>query len=372
MSEQEWLYQIVNWSGSQEEYISRLQQRSNAPGDSESLNEWEDQFQQIRKTAEQEMDAWGRGGTPTPYSAHFLLQKVTHLYHGFYWFLQRFQSSPQRQTRTAEYPGYLNKGNQGPEISGDHNGNLNISVGDESSGTEMKREEMTERMASEDWYPKKGGKSQNGSHPVPIGEHQLPPLPYPYDALEPYIDEKTMRLHHDEHHRSYVEGLNKAEKEMQKARKNDDYSLIKHWEREAAFNGAGHYLHTIFWNVMTPNGREKATGPIAEEIDQTFGSFQKLQQQFSEAAKNVEGGGWSMLIWSPRSHRVEILQAEKHQNLSQQDMIPLLVLDVWEHAYYLKYNNNREDYVKAWWHVVNWDTVNERYMQAKRVQWHPY
>ena len=209
-------------------------------------------------------------------------------------------------------------------------------------------------------------------HPIPIGEHTLPPLPYPYNALEPYIDEKTMRLHHDKHHRSYVEGLNKAEKEMEKARRSGDFSLIKHWEREAAFNGAGHYLHTIFWHNMTPKGGGKATGAIAREINRIFGGFQPFKQHFSAAAEKVEGVGWALLVWAPRAHRVEILQAEKHQNLSQQDVIPLLVLDVWEHAYYLKYNNDRKKYINAWWHVVNWDDVNERFLEARRVRWKPF
>lgn len=208
--------------------------------------------------------------------------------------------------------------------------------------------------------------------PVPIGQHTLPPLPYPYNALEPYIDEQTMRLHHDKHHRSYVDGLNQAEKKMAEARKNSDFSLIKHWEREAAFHGAGHYLHTIFWNIMSPQGGGKPDGKLARQIDQDFGSFEAFKKHFSQAAEKVEGGGWAILVWSPRSGRLEILQAEKHQNLSQWDVIPLLVLDVWEHAYYLKYQNNRAGYIEAWWNIVNWPHVAERYEQASRLRWTPY
>ena len=197
--------------------------------------------------------------------------------------------------------------------------------------------------------------------PVPIGGHRLPPLPYPYDALEPYIDERTMRLHHQKHHASYVDGLNKAEKMMQMARDTNDFELLKHWEREAAFNGAGHYLHTIFWNVMSPDGGGKPSGAIARQIDRDFGSFERFKRHFSAAAEKVEGGGWALLVWSPRSHRLEILQAEKHQNLSQWDVVPLLVLDVWEHAYYLKYQNERRKYIDAWWNTVNWNHVDERF-----------
>ncbi len=208
--------------------------------------------------------------------------------------------------------------------------------------------------------------------PVPYGKHTLPPLPYNYNALEPYIAEEIMRLHHLEHHQSYVDGLNKAEREMEVARRTGDFDLIKHWEREAAFHGAGHYLHTIFWNVMSPTGGGKPIGEIAKQITKDFGSFEKFKQHFSEAAKNVEGVGWAILVWAPRAHRLEILQAEKHQHLSQWDVIPLLVLDVWEHAYYLQYKNERESYVDNWWNVVNWNHVNERFEKARKVLWQPY
>ncbi|GEL76226.1 superoxide dismutase [Tenuibacillus multivorans] len=214
------------------------------------------------------------------------------------------------------------------------------------------------------------GFSQNPA--IGIGQHKLPPLPYAYNALEPYIDERIMRLHHDKHHRSYVEGLNKAEKEMQKARQNNNFDLIKHWEREAAFNGAGHYLHTIFWNVMHPDGGGKPKGELSNAINQSFGSFDQFKNHFSEAAKKVEAVGWAILVYSPRSHRLEILQAEKHQNLSQWDVIPLLVLDVWEHAYYLQYENNRGKYVDNWWNVVNWNEVEKRYREAQKVKWKAY
>ncbi|CAM3618113.1 Fe-Mn family superoxide dismutase [Marinicrinis lubricantis] len=207
---------------------------------------------------------------------------------------------------------------------------------------------------------------------VPIGKHTLPPLPYAYNALEPYIDEKTMRLHHDEHHQSYVNGLNQAEKKMMEARRSGNFDLIKHWEREAAFNGAGHYLHTLFWETMSPEGGGKPEGAIAEQIRNDFGSFDAFKKHFSQAAEKVEGGGWAILVWSPRSRRMEILQAEKHQNLSQWDIIPLLPLDVWEHAYYLKYPNKRAKYIEAWWNVVHWPSVNERFRKARELKWQPF
>ena len=213
-------------------------------------------------------------------------------------------------------------------------------------------------------------RAQTGA--VPIGQHTLPPLPYDYDALEPYINKEIMRLHHDQHHKSYVEGLNKAEKEMQQARLSNNYNLIKHWEREAAFHGAGHYLHTIFWNIMSPHGGGHPSGMLMREINQSFGSFEKFKHHFTEAAKSVEAVGWAILVWSPRSRRLEILQAEKHQNLSQWDVVPILVLDVWEHAYYLQYKNDRKKYVDNWWNIVNWREVERRFHEAQQLKWQPF
>lgn len=207
---------------------------------------------------------------------------------------------------------------------------------------------------------------------VPIGGHRLPPLPYPYNALEPYIDEKTMRIHHDKHHQSYVDGLNKAEKKLEEARKSGNFDLIKHWERELAFHGAGHYLHTLFWTIMNPKGGGTPEGELAKQIKKDFGSFDRFKKQFTEAADKVEGGGWAILVWSPRSHRLEILQAEKHQNLSQWDVVPILALDVWEHAYYLKHQNNRKDYINDWWNVVYWPEAQERFKQARQLKWEPF
>jgi len=216
-----------------------------------------------------------------------------------------------------------------------------------------------------------GTSSGMPDQPVPIGGHKLPPLPYSYKALEPWIDEKTMRIHHDKHHLSYVEGLNTAEKKLEEARRTGNFDLVKHWERELAFNGAGHYLHTLFWNVMSPKGGGKPSGALLDEITRSFGSYDAFKKQFTEAAGKVEGGGWAILVWSPRSHRLEILTAEKHQNLSQWDVVPLLPLDVWEHAYYLKHQNDRAAYVRDWWNVVNWPYVAERFNKARQLQWAP-
>jgi superoxide dismutase, Fe-Mn family len=207
---------------------------------------------------------------------------------------------------------------------------------------------------------------------IAIGEHKLPALPYGYGALEPYISKRIMELHHKKHHKSYVDGLNKAEKELEKAREVSDFTLIKHWERELAFHGSGHYLHTIFWYIMSPQGGGWPKGNLLKQIEKDFTSYEDFKAHFSAAAKNVEGVGWAILVWSPRSHRLEILQAEKHQNISQWDTIPLFLIDVWEHAYYLQYENEREKYINRFWNVVNWEYVEKRFNQAKKLKWKAY
>jgi Fe-Mn family superoxide dismutase len=197
--------------------------------------------------------------------------------------------------------------------------------------------------------------------------HELPPLPYAYDALEPYIDEQTMRLHHDIHHAGYVKGLNNAEAKLAEARASGDYGLIKHWSREAAFHGSGHFLHAIFWPNMIAASQAKAApgGALAAAIDRDFGSFDAFKAQFAAAANAVEGSGWAIFAYRPADDSLVILTAEKHQNLTQWGVIPLLVLDVWEHAYYLKYQNRRAEYVDGFFNIINWDDVAGRYESAR-------
>jgi Fe-Mn family superoxide dismutase len=197
--------------------------------------------------------------------------------------------------------------------------------------------------------------------------HELPPLPYPYDALEPHIDEQTMRLHHDIHHAGYVKGLNNAEAKLAEARAAGDFALVKHWSREAAFHGSGHLLHSIFWPNMISASEAKSApgGALAEAIERDFGSFEAFKAQFIAAATAVEGSGWGILAYRPSDDALVILTAEKHQNLTQWGVIPLLVLDVWEHAYYLKYQNRRGEYVKNFFNIINWENVAASYKEAR-------
>lgn len=200
---------------------------------------------------------------------------------------------------------------------------------------------------------------------VPPGQHKLPPLPYGYDALQPIISSTTLRIHHDKHHKAYVNGLNKAELKLVELRRIDDFDLIKYWENELAFNGSGHILHSIYWTIMAPIGTGGRPGrETLNQINRYFGSFNAFQRQFTNAADKVEASGWTVLTWQPTWRRLEILQAEKHQNLTQWSGIPILVVDVWEHAYYLDYQNRRQEYINAWWNLVDWNEVERRLLLA--------
>jgi Fe-Mn family superoxide dismutase len=196
-------------------------------------------------------------------------------------------------------------------------------------------------------------------------KYTLPELPYAYDALEPYYDQQTVRIHHDMHHKAYVDGLNNALAKLAEARDKGDYALIKHWEKELAFQGSGHVLHTLFWENMTPKSSGTPSGALLEQIEKDFSSFDAFQKQFSAAAGAVEGSGWAVLGWQPQLGQLLITQVEKHQDLTVWGIVPLLILDVWEHAYYLKYQNRRAEWIKAWWNIVNWEIVEKRFESAR-------
>ncbi len=195
---------------------------------------------------------------------------------------------------------------------------------------------------------------------------QLPELPYGYDALEPWYDRETVTLHHDKHHQGYVNGLNSALEKLHAARAAGDMGAIKALSKEVAFHGSGHILHSIFWANMKPGGGGEPGGELGKAIARDFGGFEAFKQQFLAATNAVEGSGWGILGYHPALDRLVILQAEIHQNLTLQGVIPLLVCDVWEHAYYLKYRNRRPEWTAAFLeHLVNWDDVAERFRAAK-------
>ena len=199
-------------------------------------------------------------------------------------------------------------------------------------------------------------------------ECKLPDLPYAYNALEPYVDEATMKLHHGKHHAAYVAGLNAALKKLEEARTKGDFSAIRALSLAAAFHGSGHILHSLFWKSMCPKEKsvQPTKGALYDKVTSDFGSLDAFKKQFSEAAKAVEGSGWAILAYEPSGKRLIVLQAENHQKQTIQGSVPLLALDVWEHAYYLKYQNNRGTYVDAWWNVCNWENAEKEFSMASK------
>ncbi|HHS14470.1 MAG TPA: superoxide dismutase [bacterium] len=202
--------------------------------------------------------------------------------------------------------------------------------------------------------------------PADIGGHVLPPLPFEPQQLEPVLDARTVRLHHEKHHAGYVSGLNRAEKELFNSRSKGDYALIKHWERELAFHGAGHLLHTIYWSNLSPEGGGMPKGVLRETLERDFGGWDSFKAQMKAATVAVEASGWGILAFQLAFKRLIILQAEKHQNLSTWAAFPLLAIDVWEHAYYLKYQNRRADYVDALFDIIHWKSIENQFEKIYR------
>jgi len=197
---------------------------------------------------------------------------------------------------------------------------------------------------------------------------ELPPLPYGADALEPYYDARTVELHHGKHHQAYVNGLNAAIDGLAAARSAGDFGLIKHLEREVAFHGGGHVLHSIFWTNLRPGGGGQPDGALGDALAREFGSFAAFDAQLRAATNAVEGSGWGVVAADPSSGALIVLQVEKHQNLVPPGWVPILVIDVWEHAYYFKYQNRRAEWVDAvMQHLVNWDDVARRYSATVRA-----
>jgi Fe-Mn family superoxide dismutase len=206
-----------------------------------------------------------------------------------------------------------------------------------------------------------------GGYDAAKGEYVLPPLPYDKAALEPHIDSLTMEIHHTKHHKAYVDGLNKALKALAEIREGGDAGLVKHWSREVSFHGSGHINHTLFWNMMAPAGKGgggQPQGPLAEAIARDFGGYDKFVAHFKAAATQVEGGGWAWLAVEPLSKRLIIVQQEKQQDMMPTNAMAVLGIDVWEHAYYVKYQNKRSEYVNAFMNVINWQFCQARYSAA--------
>ena len=186
-------------------------------------------------------------------------------------------------------------------------------------------------------------------------------LPYPLDALEPYYSTKTLDLHYNILYKVYVDNTNKTEEKLEKARVSGNFENIKCLEKDLSFFGSGAILHELFFTNMGPAIPTEPDSRLMEQIIKDFGSYNKFKQQFTEASKTVEASGWCLLVWVPKWSKLEILQCEKHQNLTLWGCKPLLVLDMWEHSYYLQYQTKRPEYIDAFWNIVNWNEVNRRY-----------
>lgn len=198
-----------------------------------------------------------------------------------------------------------------------------------------------------------------------MSQYTLPDLPYDYSALEPHISGRIMELHHSKHHQAYVNGANTALEQIAEARDLGNLANINKLEKDLAFNLGGHINHSVFWQNMSPNGGGEPTGELAETLGSHFGSIEQFRSQFAATAMGVQGSGWSVLAWDSLGARPVIFQLFDQQGNAPLGVTPLLQLDVWEHAYYLDYQNMRADYVKAFWEVVNWDDVEQRFERAQ-------
>jgi Fe-Mn family superoxide dismutase len=196
-----------------------------------------------------------------------------------------------------------------------------------------------------------------------LKKYELPPLPYAPDALEPHISKEQLTLHHDKHHQAYVTGANANLEKLEKARQEGAEVDMKALLKELSFNIGGHVLHTLFWPTLAPAGKGgggKPAGALADRIDREWGSFDRFKAEFTKAAASAEGSGWAALAHDALTDRLMIMQIEKHNNHVYPTFQILMVLDVWEHAYYVDYRNNRAGFIDGFWEIVNWDTVNKR------------
>jgi Fe-Mn family superoxide dismutase len=198
--------------------------------------------------------------------------------------------------------------------------------------------------------------------PVP---YALPPLPYAANALDSFLSAEILTLHHDKHHAGYVAGLNAALDALAAARAAGKHDDVKSLTRAVAFHGSGHVLHTLYWNSMSPQGGGAPAGDLKAMIDASFGSVDAFRAHFAAATKQAEASGWGVLAYEPFGNRLLVLAAESHQQMAMQGAVPLLVCDVWEHAYYLRYQNRRAEYVDKFFDVMNWTFAADRLKAAR-------
>ena len=198
-----------------------------------------------------------------------------------------------------------------------------------------------------------------------MADYTLPELGYDYGALAPNISAAIMELHHSEHHQAYVAGANAAVAALAAARDSGDFANVNKLEKDLAFNLGGHVNHSIFWTNLSPDGGDKPVGELASAINDNFGSYDKFTAHFTAAALGVQGSGWAALVWDSIGEKLLISQFFDQQSNFAAGTVPVLMLDVWEHAYYLDYKNVRADYVKAFWNIANWANVQQRFDVAR-------
>jgi Fe-Mn family superoxide dismutase len=198
-----------------------------------------------------------------------------------------------------------------------------------------------------------------------MSKYELPALSYDYAALEPNISARIMELHHSKHHAAYVAGANTALDQLAEAREKNDFTWVNKLQKDLAFHLGGHVNHSIFWNNLSPDGGDKPTGELAAAIDDFFGSFDAFKAHYTAAAMGLQGSGWAFLAWDAVGKRLIIEQLYDQQGNIVAGTVPLLMLDMWEHAFYLDYVNVKADYVKAFWNIVNWADVQARFDSAR-------
>jgi Fe-Mn family superoxide dismutase len=221
-------------------------------------------------------------------------------------------------------------------------------------------------------YPRRGPHIEIEGEKEEFMAFSLPPLPYPFDALEPYIDKLTMEIHHGKHHQTYVTNLNKAlesapdlaNKTIEELLANFCAIVPESIRTAVRNNGGGHVNHSMFWEIMGPNAGGAPIGNLAQAINSTFGSFESFKEKFTAAALGRFGSGWAWLVKNPDG-KLDIISTANQDSPLMEAKFPVMGLDVWEHAYYLKYQNRRADYVAAWWNVVNWKAIEERFNRGK-------
>ena len=196
--------------------------------------------------------------------------------------------------------------------------------------------------------------------------YTLPELPYDFGALEPHLSARILELHHGKHHAAYVKGANTTLEKLEEARAKSDFAAIPALERALAFNVSGHVLHSIFWTNLAPKAGGKPEGPLLAALERDFGGFDAFKRQLTEAASTIMGSGWAALVWEPLAKRLLVSQIYDHQSNVAQGSAPLLVLDAWEHAFYLQYENRKTDFFDAVWNLWNWPDVARRFTAATK------